>query len=158
MRKYVAVWVIIALGCVGTAIFALRGGSVLAQNDIAVHIISNDTTHVSERYYEYTEDQKNISIEIPCTEIRGKERETVIIYGLLIYPNSDGEGILDLKLIPSRGETWGGVIYSFYCGSASTPILLPYNIPIFPGSKLRLEWTNPGSIEWKLILYVRTLV
>jgi hypothetical protein len=125
---------------------------VTAQSDTGVQIIKSGTAYVEERFYSGTGD---VSIEIPCIEIREKQRETILLYGALIFPDGDGDNDLNQRLIPSKGETWSAIIQTYAESTTSINIVSMYNLPIFPGCKQRLEWTNPSNIDWKLVLYIR---
>ena len=126
-----------------------------AQSDIAVQLLTSGTTFVYERYYEGDGD---IDVEIPCETVRDHERQTLFLYGWIKFPNNNGSGSATLVMIPKRGEDWSGALIS-YSGDASTIGLVSnYSLSIYPGSKARIEWTNPGTIPWRLVIFTRAVV
>jgi hypothetical protein len=133
---------------------------VNAQSDIAVQLLTSGTTYVYERYYEYdgVTGDPNIDIDVPCEIVRDKERQTGLIYGMIRFPDGDGSGDLAIRLVPSRGMDWSGILLSTTGDVNGIPLISIYALSIYPRCKLRLEWTNPGTTKWKLVLFTRAFV
>lgn len=133
---------------------------VSAQSDIAVQLLTSGTTYVYERYYEYdgATGDPNIDIDIPCETVRDKERQTGLIYGMVRFPDGDGSGSVAIRLVPSRGLDWSGILTVADGDANGIAIVSTYALSIYPRCKLRLEWTNPGTTKWKLVLFTRAFV
>lgn len=134
---------------------------VNAQGDIAVQLITSGSAYVFEHYasYDGVTGDPDVNIEVPCENIRGKERQTVLLYGVMTFPDSDGSGDVSLWLIPSRGNDWSGILATYPNAIAdSTPLSIAWAISVYPGCKAKFVWTNPGTIKWKLVYYTRALV
>lgn len=137
------------------------GGYVFAQGDMAIQLITSGNAYVYEHYVEYDGiiGSADVNIEVPCEIVRDKERQTILLYGIMRFPDEDGSGDVNLALIPSRGETWGGTVMTFASGGAiSTSLSTPWVFSIYPTCKSRLTWTNPGTVKWKIVYYTRALV
>lgn len=132
-----------------------------AQGDIGVQLITSGSAYVFEHYVSYdgVTGDPDVEIEIPCENVRDKERQTVLLYGIMSFPDSDGSGNVNLWLIPSRGADWGGILTTFINSiSASTSLSTAWALSIYPGCKAKFMWTNPGTIKWKIVYYTRALV
>ena len=133
---------------------------VNAQGDIAVQLITSGSAYVFEHYasYDGVTGDPNVAIDIPCENVRDKERQTVLLYGIMTFPDADGSGNVDLWLIPSRGIDWGGVLASYPGSASNIPLISAWAFAIYPGCKAKFTWTNPGTVKWKLVYYTRALV
>jgi hypothetical protein len=132
-----------------------------AQGDIGVQLITSGSAYVFEHYasYDGVTGDPNVNVEVPCENVRDKERQTILLYGVMVFPDSDGSGAVNLWFTPSRGIDWGGVITSFpNTIASSTALTTAWAVAIYPGCKAKFMWTNPGTIKWKLVYYTRALV
>lgn len=132
-----------------------------AQGDIGVQLITSGSAYVFEHYasYDGVTGDPDVDLEIPCENVRDKERQTVLLYGIMTFPDNDGSGDVDLWLIPSRGATWSGILTTFpNTITASTSLSTAWALSIYPGCKAKFMWTNPGTVKWKLVYYTRALV
>jgi len=136
--------VLFVIGFIG-CLCLLSYGPVEAQDDQA---------QIKERYFTGTGD---IAVEIPCETIRGLQRTTMFHYALVSFPNDDGANDVDLVLIPSRGEDWGGVLLTYAADASSVGVILDYELTIYPQGKLKVEWSNPGAITWRMVVVTRAL-
>lgn len=140
--------------------FVFQTTKTNAQSDIAVQTLEPGTEHVTETFYEYdgVTGSANINIEIPAMEVRGKLRQTVLVYGTVRFPDSNGSGAIVYSMIPTRGAAWEASLMAFTVQVTYAAMVLPYSLPIYPGSKAHLTWTNPGTVKWKMVLYTKAIV
>lgn len=153
--------VVLILMALITVFIANFPKSANAQGDIGVQLITSGTAYVFEHYasYDGVTGDPNVNVEIPCENVRDKERQTVLLYGIMTFPDSDGSGDVNLWLIPSRGINWSGILTTYpNTDASSTSLATAWAFSIYPGCKAKFMWTNPGTIKWKLVYYTRALV
>lgn len=142
------------------AIILAMGIAAFAQTDIAVQLLTSGTLYVYERHYSYDgiTGPDDVAIELPCEVVRGRERQTAYILALFACPDGDGSGEIALHLIPSRGEDWGAAVAQWTVETNGIGCISYFALPMYPGSKMKLTWTNPGTVKWNLTIFTRAIV
>jgi hypothetical protein len=132
----------------------------LAQGDIAVQLITSGSAYVFEHYasYDGVTGDPNVNTEVLCETVRDKEKQTVLLYGILSFPDADGSGDVNLWFTPSRGIDWGGVLTTYTGNASGVALVNTWALSLYPGCTAKFMWTNPGTIKWNLVYYTRALV